>query len=162
MPIAMHTIWLIYVEVTIPQIIVVFCIIYPSFTLLFVVFHPSRCFFISFEILNEAKVIHHYINDYSCRIDLALNVILLKSILLMIVYYFFYFNCLFKCKYLKLGLLVIRVSTIHFMGHLFSNLRNSYGVQGMEFRHGIVLWWFQFDHPISLSTFYFRSHNIWL
>jgi hypothetical protein len=93
----------------IPQIIVVFCISYLSFTLLFVVFHPSRCFSISFEILNEAKMIHHYVNDYDHLL-------------------FVCFNCLFECKSLKLGLPVIKVSTIHFMGHLFSSLGNGYGV----------------------------------
>ncbi len=32
----------------------------------------------------------------------------------------------------------------------------------MEFKHGRTLWWIQFDHPISLSIFYPRSHNLWL
>jgi hypothetical protein len=52
-------------------------------------FHPSPHFSISFEILNEAKLIHLYVNGYSCKIDPALNVLPLKSILVMMVYYFF-------------------------------------------------------------------------
>jgi hypothetical protein len=50
-----------------PKVIFVFCIIYPSFTLLYVVFHPSPYLFISIEILNEAKLIHRYINGTMFR-----------------------------------------------------------------------------------------------
>jgi hypothetical protein len=144
MPILVHTIWSIYVRIMTPQIIIVFCINCPSFTLLFVVFHPSRHFSISFEILNEAKMIHHYVNGYSCMINLALNVLPLESILVMNVYYFSIsidfsnvnlWNC--RCWWLRNQLnaksfqlfpIFKLLSTIHFMCHLFPSLGNSYGV----------------------------------
>jgi hypothetical protein len=55
--------------------------------LIFMVFHPSRYFSIFSEIINEAKLIHHYINGYSYKIDPALNVLLPESILVMIIYF---------------------------------------------------------------------------
>jgi hypothetical protein len=68
-----------------------------------VVFHPSARSFFSFVILIEAKLIHHYVNGYSSRID-PYSECPLTCILL------FYFNCIFECKSLKLGLLVIKES----------------------------------------------------
>jgi hypothetical protein len=59
MPIVGHMIWLVYVRVMTSKIIIVFCINYLSFTFLSMVFHPSPRFSISFEILNEAKLINH-------------------------------------------------------------------------------------------------------
>jgi hypothetical protein len=73
------------------------------------VFHPSPRFSISFEILNEAKLIHHYVISNSHKIDLTFNVLSPKSILVMTVYYFFV-SCLFKYEYVKLWLLVIKES----------------------------------------------------
>ncbi len=86
------------------------CINYLSFTFLFVVFHPSPHFSIFFEILNETKLIHHYENCNSYKINPILNGLLPKSILVITIYYFFCFGCLFKCKYVKLWLLVIKES----------------------------------------------------
>jgi len=51
------------------EIIVIFCINCPSFTFHSLVFHPSPCFSFSFEIIIEAKLIHHYVNGYSYKID---------------------------------------------------------------------------------------------
>jgi hypothetical protein len=68
MQIAVHTIWSVYARVMISETIIVFCINYPSFTLLFVVFHTSPRFSFSFEILIKAKLIHHYVNGYTYRI----------------------------------------------------------------------------------------------
>jgi hypothetical protein len=50
------------------------------------VFHPYLHFSISFEILNEVKLIHHYVNGNSYRIDPAFNVLPPKSILVVTVY----------------------------------------------------------------------------
>jgi hypothetical protein len=109
MPIVGHMIWLVYVRVMTSKIIIVFYINYLSFTLLSMVFHLSPRFSISFEILNEAKLIHHYVISNSHKIDLTFIFLLPKSILVVMVYYFFV-SCLFKCKYVKLWLLVIRES----------------------------------------------------
>ncbi len=144
MPIIVHTIWLVYVGVMTPQIIVVFCTNYPSFTFLFMVFHPSRHFSISFEIFNEMKMIHHYVNCYSCRIYFTLNVLPLESILVMIIYYFFVLVIFSHANIWNWGCRWSRnqlngkysqwfptfklLSTIHFMCHLYPSINNSYVV----------------------------------
>jgi hypothetical protein len=143
MQVIVHTIWSVYGKVMILEIIVVFCINCPSFILLFVVIHLSLCFFISFEILNEPKLIHHYINGNSYRINLPLNVLLPKSILVVTIHYFsisFVFldanmsNCgwwwsgnQLNAKSSQLFPTFKLLSTIHFICHLFPSLRNSYG-----------------------------------
>ncbi len=91
------------------EIIVVFCIKCRSFTFFYVVFNPSPHFSISFEILNEAKLIYHHVNGNSCRINPIFNVVSPKSILLVMVYYFFV-SFFFGCKSIKLWLLVIMES----------------------------------------------------
>jgi len=88
MPIVGHMIWLVYVRVMTSKIIIVLCINYLSFTFLSMVFHLSPCFSISFENLNEAKLINHYVISSSHKIDLTLNVLSPKSILVVTVYYF--------------------------------------------------------------------------
>jgi hypothetical protein len=123
MPIVGHMIWLVYVKVMTSKIIIVFYINYLSFTLFSMVFHLSPCFSISFEILNETKLIHHYVISNSHKIDLTFNVLSPKSILVVTIYIFFV-SCLFKCKYVKLWLLVIKESIecqIFFIVPLFLN-----------------------------------------
>jgi hypothetical protein len=76
-----------------PKIVIAFCINYPSFTLLSVIFHPflSFFFFFFFCFFNLNKKINNYLklNGNSCKIEPTLNVLLLESILVMTVYYFY-------------------------------------------------------------------------
>ncbi len=142
--IMLHMIWLIYGGIMTLEIIVVFCINCPSFTLIFVVFHPSPYFSFFFEILNEAKLIHHYINGNSYRINPTFNLLSPQSMLVMMVYYFFisfFFsdvnmsNCGYwwsgnqlNAKYFQLFPTFKLLSTIHFICHLFPSLMNNYGI----------------------------------
>ncbi len=90
MPVTVHSIWSISFEVMIPEIIIIFYINCPSFILISTLFHPFLRFSISFEILNETKPIHHYINGNSCRINPTLNVLPPESIITMMVHFFLF------------------------------------------------------------------------
>jgi hypothetical protein len=143
MSVLVHIIWSIYARVMTPKIIVVFCINSPSLHF-FVVFHPSPHLFIYSKILNEAKLIHCYINGNFCRFNPALNVLVPKLILMMMIYYFFVlvvfsnvnmwnwgcwwsWNQLIAKSFLMFPTFKL-LSTINFICHLFFSLKNNYGV----------------------------------
>jgi hypothetical protein len=144
MLVTVHTIWSIYGGIMTLEIIVVFCIKCRSFTFFNVVFNPSPHFSISFEILNEAKFIHHYVNGNSCRINPIFNVVSPNSILVVMVYYFFVSfvfldanpsNCGYWWSWNQLNAKSSRLfptfkllSIIHFIYHLFPSLMNNYGI----------------------------------
>ncbi len=144
MLVATHSIWSMSSEVMTLEIIVVFYIHCPSLTLIFVLFNPSPHFSISFEILNEAKLIHHYVNGNSYKINLALNVLLPELILVMMVYYFSISFVFLNVNLWNYGYCWLAnqlntkssqlfpafklFSTIHFICHLFPNLKNNYGI----------------------------------
>jgi len=133
--------------------------------------------FFFFEILNETKLIHHYVNGNSCRIEPTLNVLSLESILVMTMYYF-YVSIVFSNVICEI--VVVGDQGINWMPNISdcSPLLNSFQqlisfficflvlgtIMGFkEWNLNKALYYDSFKFITSfLSIFFLGSHNLWL